>query len=98
MGPRLVLCGWGGELLLRDDVDQEEEEKETYPPAGTSLQEFAHKYNHSCEEIPAGSICSCWLRRLPFAAQRDDLYGQLHVVYLGRYSCGSVSAVFTCGE
>jgi hypothetical protein len=36
--------------------------------------------------------------RLKSLAQRDDLCGQLHVVYPGRYSCGSVSAVFTCGE
>jgi hypothetical protein len=35
-----------------------------------------------------------------FAARRDDLCGQLHVVYPGRYSysCSSVSAVFTCRE
>jgi hypothetical protein len=33
-----------------------------------------------------------------FATQRDDFCGQLHVVYPGRYSCGSVSAVLTCGE
>jgi hypothetical protein len=35
-----------------------------------------------------------------FATQRDDLCGQLHVVYPGRYnySCSSVSAVFTCRE
>jgi hypothetical protein len=30
--------------------------------------------------------------------QRDDLCYHLHVVYPGRYTCGSVSAVFTCGE
>jgi hypothetical protein len=30
-------------------------------------------------------------------AQRDDLCYH-HVVYPGRYSCGSVPAVFTCGE
>jgi hypothetical protein len=35
-----VLRGWGEGLLRRDNVDTEEEEKEAYPPAGTSLQEF----------------------------------------------------------
>jgi hypothetical protein len=48
-----VLRGWGEELLRRDNR-QEEEEKETYPPAGTSLQGFAHRYNYSCEEKPVG--------------------------------------------
>jgi len=28
--------------------------------------------------------------RLRFLAQRNDLCGQLHVVYPGRYSCGSL--------
>jgi len=40
------------------------------------------------------------LLRLKPLTQRDDLCYHLHVVYPGRYnySCGSVSAVFTCGE
>jgi hypothetical protein len=29
-------------------------EKEAYSPAGTSLQEFAHRSNYSCEEKTAG--------------------------------------------
>jgi len=41
---------------------------------------------------------SAVLLRLRSLAQRDDLCDQLHVVYPGRYSCGSVSAVLTCGE
>ncbi len=36
MGPRLVLRGWGGELLRRDNVDKGWE-KEAYSSAGTSL-------------------------------------------------------------
>jgi len=90
MEPRLVLRGWGEELLRRDNVDKRKRKKEAYPPEGTSLQEFAHRFNYSCEEIPAGSTCSCCLRRLLFATQRDDLCYHLHVVYPGRYSCGSV--------
>jgi len=86
-----VLRGWGEELLRRDNVDKRKRKKEAYPPAGTSLQEFAHRFNYSCEEIPAGSTCSCCLRRLLFATQRDDLCYHRHVVYPGRYySCGSV--------
>jgi hypothetical protein len=71
-------------------VDKRKRKKED-SPAGTFLG-FAHRYNYSCEEKPAGSICSCWLRRLLFATQRDDLCGQFHVVYPGRYnySCSSV--------
>jgi hypothetical protein len=34
--------------------EQEEGKKEAYPPAGTSLQVFAHRFNYSCEEKPAG--------------------------------------------
>ena len=70
---------------------QEEEEKEAYPPAGTSLQVQTDRRNSPCKEIPADVL----LRPL---AQRDGLCGQFHVVYPGRYSCGSVSAVFTCEE
>jgi len=29
-------------------------EKEAYPPAGTSLQEFAHRYNYSCKSVLVG--------------------------------------------
>jgi len=45
------------------------------------------------------SSSSALLRLRPLA-QRDDLCYHLHVVYPGRYNyfCGSVSAVFTCGE
>jgi hypothetical protein len=43
-------------------------------------------------------LFSSVLLRLRALAQRDDLCYRLHVVYPGRYSCGSVSAVFTCGE
>jgi hypothetical protein len=68
------------------------EKKEAYPPAGTSLQVQADRRNSPCKEIPAG-VCSSDL-----FTQRDDLCGQFHVVYPGRYSCGSVSAVLTCGE
>jgi hypothetical protein len=43
--------------------------------------------NSPCKEIPAG------LGSSDLFTQRDDLRGQLHVVYPGRYnySCGSVS-------
>jgi len=68
------------------------EKKETYSPAGTSLQVQTDRRNSPCKEIPAG-VCSSDL-----FTQRDDLCGQLHVIYPGRYSCGSVSAVLTCGE
>jgi hypothetical protein len=67
-------------------------EKEAYPPAGTSLQRFAHRCNYSCEEKTAGKYLQTFSS--DFFAQRDDLCGQLHVVYPGRsnYSCGSVPA------
>jgi hypothetical protein len=39
-------------------------------------------------------LFSSVLLRLKPLAQRDDLCYHLHVVYPGRYSCGSVSAVF----
>jgi hypothetical protein len=89
---RLVLRGWGGGLLRRDNLDKRKRKKETYPPAGTSLQVQTDRRNSPCKEIPAGVGSS------ELFTQRDDLCGQLHVVYPGRYSCGSVSAVFTCGE
>jgi hypothetical protein len=66
--------------------------KETYLFAGTSLQVQTDRHNSPCKEIPAGVGSS------DFFTQRDDLRSQLHVVYPGRYSCGSVSAVFICGE
>jgi hypothetical protein len=68
--------------------------KEVCSPAGTSLQVFAHRFNYSCGGVPT-SVGSSDL-----FTQLDDLCGQLHMVYPGRYnySCSSVSAVFTCGE
>jgi len=68
--------------------EQEEEKKETYPPAGTSLQVQTDRRNSSCKEIPAGVGSS------DLFAQRDGLCVQLHVVYPGRYnySCSSVPA------
>ena len=45
-----------------------EEKKETYPPAGFSLQEFVHRTNYSCKEIPVGKFlqalaAAAWWRR-----------------------------------
>jgi len=71
-------------------------EKEAYPPAGTSLQEFAHRFNYSCKSSPVRECLQTFSSDL-FAAQRDDLRYR-HVAYPGGYSRGSVSAVFTCGE
>ncbi len=51
---RLVLRGWGGELLRRDVVDKRKRKKEAYSPAGTYLQGFAHRYNYSCKSEPVG--------------------------------------------
>jgi hypothetical protein len=58
--------------------EQEEEKKETYSFAGTSLQIQTDRHNYPCKEIPA-SVGSSDL----FAAQRDDFCGQLHVVCPG---------------
>ncbi len=86
-----MLRGWGEELLRRDNVDKRKRKKEAYPPAGTSLQEFAHRTNYSCEEKTAGKYLQTFSSDL-FAAQRDGLCDQIHVVYPGRhnYSCGSL--------
>jgi hypothetical protein len=37
---------------LRRDVVGKEEEKEAYPPAGFSSQDFPYRDNYPCEEIP----------------------------------------------
>jgi hypothetical protein len=71
-------------------------EKEVYSSADTSLQGFAHRSNYSCKSIPVREYLQTFSSDL--FTQRDDLCYHLHVVYPGRYSCGSVSAVFTCGE
>ncbi len=52
MRRRLVLRGWGGELLR--SRGQRKRKKEAYLLAGTSLQGFAHRYNYVCEEKPVG--------------------------------------------
>ncbi len=62
--------------------------KEAYPPAGTSLQDFLDRSNYSCEEKTAGKYLQV-LAPQTFSP-RDDLCGQLHVVYPGRYTCGSI--------
>ena len=56
MGPRLVLRGWGGELLRRDAsvASKRKRKKEAYSPAGTSLQGFVHRHNYPCELSPVG--------------------------------------------
>ncbi len=41
-----------GELLRRDNVDKRKRKKEAYPPAGTSSQVLAHRYNYVCESVP----------------------------------------------
>jgi hypothetical protein len=53
MGPfgAAPLRGWGGELLITLTKDGE---KDAYPPAGTSLQEFAHRHNYPCQSVPVG--------------------------------------------
>jgi hypothetical protein len=82
-----VLRGWGGELLRRDNVDKRKRKKRLI--------------RRRC--IPRDSLTGLTtpVRENPqtfssdlFAARLDDLCGQLHVVYPGRYnySCGSVSA------
>jgi hypothetical protein len=86
-----VLRGWGSS----DNVDKRK--KEAYPPAGTSLQEFAHRYNYSCEEMPAGSICSCWLRRLLFASGTTSAVSSTWYVLAG-IPVGLYLPVFTCRE
>ncbi len=85
-----MLRGWGGELLRRDNMDKRKRKKEAYPPAGTSLQGFAHRSNYSCKSIPVREYLQTFSSDL-FAAQRDDLCYH-HVAYSGRYnySCGSV--------
>ena len=40
--------------LLRRDVVGKEEEKETYPPAGFSLQDFPYRDNYPCKSFPVG--------------------------------------------
>jgi hypothetical protein len=78
-----VLRGWGEELLRRDNVDKRKRKKEAYSPQ-VHPQVLTHRSNYSREEKPTGVGAS--------DTQRDDLCGQLHLVYPGRYnySCGSV--------
>jgi len=91
MGPRLVLRGWGGELLRRDNVDKGWGKKRLI-----RLQVHPYRYRLTGIILPVSLYLQTFSSDL--FAQRDGLCGQLHVVYPGRYSCGSVSAVFTCGE
>ncbi len=77
------------ELLRRDNVDKRKRKK-AYPPAGTSLQGFAHRFNYSCKSVPVRKSLQVLAKAPPFR-QRDDLCGQFHVVCPGRYTCGSVS-------
>jgi len=78
--------------LLRKDKDKRKRKKETYSPASTSPQEFAHRYNYfvSLYLWGSASVGSSDL----FASQQDDLCDQFHGVYPGRfnYPCGSVPA------
>jgi hypothetical protein len=85
MGPRLVLRGWGGELLRRDNVDKRKRKKRLI-----RLQVHPYRYRLTGVILPVRRYLQTFSSDL-FAAQRDDLCGQLHVVYPGRYSCGSVS-------
>jgi len=59
-----------------------------------SLTGLIRPVRKNLQEVPAGVGSS------DLFTQRDDLCGQFNVVYPGmyNYSCGSVSAVFTCGE
>jgi hypothetical protein len=79
-------CAAGAEGSSGGIMWKEKEEKESYPPTDTSLQVQTDKHNSPCKEIPAGVGSS------DLFTQRDDLCGQLHVVYPGRYNhfCRSV--------
>jgi hypothetical protein len=47
---------------------------------------------------PSAALSSSALLRLKPLAQRNDLCGQIHVVYPGRYKEQLYLSVFTCGE
>jgi len=64
-------------------------EKEVYSSADTSLQVLTHRYNYSCKSIPVREYLQTFSSDL-FATQRGGLCYH-HVVYPGKYSCGSVS-------
>jgi len=63
-------------------------------------KEKAEKKKGGKKLLADAAFCSSSsvLLRLKPLAQRDNLCYHLHVAYPGRYSCGSVSAVLTCGE
>jgi hypothetical protein len=71
-------------------IDKRKRKKEAYLPAGTS-----YRYSLTGVIIPVRKYLQTFSSDL--FAQRDGLC-YCHVVCPGRYSCGSVSAVFTCGK
>jgi hypothetical protein len=91
-----VLRGWGGGLLRRDNVDKRKRKKR-FTSAGTSLQEFAHRFNYSCEEKPAGKYLQV------LAPQTFSHSGTTSAVrstwyILAGIPVGLYLSVFTCGE
>ncbi len=88
MGPRLVLRGWGGELLRRDNVDK------GWGKRGLSVCRYIPRYSLTGIITPVRKYLwgSAGVGFSDLFTQRDDLCGQFHVVYPGRYnySCGSV--------
>jgi hypothetical protein len=73
-------CSSGGIMWTKDG------EKEAYQPAGTSLQEFAHRHNYSCEEVPVNKHLQRGLTRLGSLAGSCP-QGQ---TYRHNYSCKEI--------
>jgi hypothetical protein len=70
-------------------------EKEAYPPAGTSLQGFAHRFNYSCEEKPAGK----YLQVLAPQTHSGTTSATTSTWYiLASISVALYLSVFTCRE
>ncbi len=82
-----MLRGWDGELLRRDNRQERKRKKRLI-----RLQVHPYRYRLTGVILHVRKYLQTFSSDL--FAQRDDLCGQLHVVYPGRYdySCSSVLA------
>jgi hypothetical protein len=92
-----VLRGWGGELLRRDNVDKRKRKKR-FTSAGTSLQEFAHRFNYSCEEKTAGKYLQVLAPQTFSHSGTTSATTSTWYILAGIIPVGLYLPVFTCRE
>jgi hypothetical protein len=74
--------------------------KEAYPPAGTSLQGFAHRSNYSCKSVPVGKYLQVLALQIfsPHSRTTSAVSSTWYILAGVITPVGLYLPVFTCRE